>query len=850
VDERTVFEPARGSVRTGVRLNGVYEIEKLIAQGGMGEVYKGFNIQTGDLVAIKMILPEMSANPDALGLFRREASTLHNLQHDAIVRYFVFSVDPDLQRAYLAMEFVDGPSLTNRLAAGPLPLAETRILQERIGGALDAAHRLGVVHRDISSDNVILPGGDVRRAKIIDFGIARSHRPGEGTIIGDGFAGKYNYVSPEQLGLFGGDVTFKSDIYSFGLVLAEALRGRPIDMSGSQADVIDKRRKVPDLSDIDATMRPLLQAMLQPLPANRPASMADVAAWGAGKKSRRAPSDRQEHAASGGRMALAAAGLIVLLSVGGALYAYRDVVTPWFKPSTTSGPPASQVSASQTPSQSSAGAPTLGGLPPLASPSASPQETPSPVIASVPETPSAAATPLATASPTPAATVAHVPTTEELVDTLPPRAPQAVVGLPPAIVGKPYRADLPSFVDPGGKGLRLKADTPPEGLTFKDLGDGRGEIQGTPTRAGKASVLVMAVNHNGQTAQMTASIPVADAAPASEPPASPTPASPTPAASPPKPSQPQVALEGATVGEDYSTALPPFNVGANARGLALRVEPNPPDGLTFVDLGSGLSQISGKPERAGAFAFDIIATNSAGLTARMGVKIAIAAPLKPPVIAEPAEKPSAAAATPASVGKASAFIDGFDGGACFLVRSLPGAADDRALQGVGLSLAPFQRFDADFTRVVGVEPQLGLRLIAPAECPALDLIRLGSAAGAAPRIELTNFDVGRGKPLSGTISRLAGRHLTLLLVDNDGLVHRLDAKTLPGGDAATFSVPLVPDAASIGPLQIVLAIASPKPIAALETLRSAPLKDVAPRLVGDAPANSAAVEAEFFKLAN
>ena len=196
MDERTVFEPARGSVRTGVRLNGVYEIEKLIAQGGMGEVYKGFNIQTGDLVAIKMILPEMSANPDALGLFRREASTLHNLQHDAIVRYFVFSVDPDLQRAYLAMEFVDGPSLTNRLAAGPLPLAETRILQERIGGALDAAHRLGVVHRDISSDNVILPGGDVRRAKIIDFGIARSHRPGEGTIIGDGFAGKYNYVSP------------------------------------------------------------------------------------------------------------------------------------------------------------------------------------------------------------------------------------------------------------------------------------------------------------------------------------------------------------------------------------------------------------------------------------------------------------------------------------------------------------------------------------------------------------------------------------------------------------------------------------------------------------------------------
>ena len=245
----------------------------------MGEVYRGFNIQTRDPVAIKMIRPELSNNPDVFDLFRREASILHTLQHEAIVRYFVFSVDPDLRRAYLAMEFVDGPSLTSRLASGPLPLADVRILQKRIGSALDTAHRLGVVHRDISSDNVILPDDDVRSAKIIDFGIARSHRPGEGTIIGDGFAGKYNYVSPEQLGLAGGDVTLKSDIYSFGLVLAEALRGRPIDMSGSQAEVIEKRRAVPDLAGIDTSIRPLIQAMLQPLPANRPQSMAAVAAW-------------------------------------------------------------------------------------------------------------------------------------------------------------------------------------------------------------------------------------------------------------------------------------------------------------------------------------------------------------------------------------------------------------------------------------------------------------------------------------------------------------------------------------------------------------------------------------------
>ena len=221
----------------------------------------------------------MSRNPEAFALFRREASTLHNLQHEAIVRYFVFSVDPELQRAYLAMEFVDGPSLTKRLAAGPLTLAEARILRSRIGGALEAAHRFGVIHRDISSDNVILPGGDVRKAKIIDFGIARVARPGEGTIIGDGFAGKYNYVSPEQLGLAGGEVTAKSDIYSFGLVLAEALRGRPIDMSGTQVEIIEKRRSSPTFPTSTARSGRCCKPCCSR--SRRTArSMAAVAAWG------------------------------------------------------------------------------------------------------------------------------------------------------------------------------------------------------------------------------------------------------------------------------------------------------------------------------------------------------------------------------------------------------------------------------------------------------------------------------------------------------------------------------------------------------------------------------------------
>jgi serine/threonine-protein kinase len=317
----------------GTRLNGIYEIDHAIGSGGMGDIYKGHAIQTGDLVAIKIIRADMAENEAALALFRKEASILHNLAHEAIIRYYVFSVDPAIGRPYLAMEFVDGAPLSDVLQRGPLSFDEVRALQRRMAAGLQAAHELGVVHRDISPDNVILPGGDVRRAKIIDFGIARAAKIGGETVIGGGFAGKHNYASPEQLGLFGGEVTAKSDIYSMGLVLAAALLGRPIDMDGTQVEVIEKRRSVPDLGAVDPRMRPLIESMLQPRPEDRPDSMAGVAEWprGAatsmsdlrtearvtqlGAKPAAAPEERRSFAG-----AFLAAGLLaVLMASGGAI---------------------------------------------------------------------------------------------------------------------------------------------------------------------------------------------------------------------------------------------------------------------------------------------------------------------------------------------------------------------------------------------------------------------------------------------------------------------------------------------------------------------------------------------------
>ena len=284
-----MYSAERSRLAPGTRLNGIFEIDHRIASGGMGEIYRGHAIETGDPVAIKVMRTDLADNAMALALFRKEASALHNIHHEAIVRYFVFSNDPGTGRHYLAMEFVDGQPLSELLRRGPLGFEAVRVLQERLAAGLNAAHQHEIVHRDLSPDNVLITAGDLAKAKIIDFGIARSTRVGDGTIIGSGFAGKYNYVSPEQLGLFGGDVTAKSDIYSLGLVLAECLTGRPIDMGGSQFEVLEKRRIVPDLGTVDRHFRPLLEKMLQPNPADRPDSMAAVAAWRPGPEAQPPP---------------------------------------------------------------------------------------------------------------------------------------------------------------------------------------------------------------------------------------------------------------------------------------------------------------------------------------------------------------------------------------------------------------------------------------------------------------------------------------------------------------------------------------------------------------------------------
>ncbi|MEE8272624.1 MAG: protein kinase [Alphaproteobacteria bacterium] len=262
-------------VGPGMLLSHTYRIESLLARGGMGEIYSATHAKLGTRHAIKIMLPELAKDQKVIDLFTREAAVLRNVRNEAVVGYDGVVCDEE-ERLYLVMEFVDGPSLSDRLNDGPLSLEEIRLLRDRLAMGLGAAHEQGVIHRDMSPDNVILPDGRLDQAKIIDFGIAKLADPEIRTVIGDEFAGKYPYASPEQLGMYGGNIDARSDIYSVALVLAAAAIGRPLDMGKTHLSVIEARRSVPDLSEVPKELRDDLEAMLQPEPDDRPQSMAEL----------------------------------------------------------------------------------------------------------------------------------------------------------------------------------------------------------------------------------------------------------------------------------------------------------------------------------------------------------------------------------------------------------------------------------------------------------------------------------------------------------------------------------------------------------------------------------------------
>lgn len=171
---------------------------------------------------------ELSNKKGAGEFFYREAKALLAVRHSAVVHCHDLLSDEE-GRVYLIMEMIEGVPLSKKMNDGPLSPDDVAILGARVAHGLGAAHRKGVIHRDVSPDNIVLPNGRVQEAKLIDFGIAKILQEGEGTII-DGFKGKLSYASPEQLAFFGGKIDGRSDFYSLGLVRVAAALGRPMGM--------------------------------------------------------------------------------------------------------------------------------------------------------------------------------------------------------------------------------------------------------------------------------------------------------------------------------------------------------------------------------------------------------------------------------------------------------------------------------------------------------------------------------------------------------------------------------------------------------------------------------------------
>lgn len=265
-----------GRIAIGSMLNHIYEVRRFIARGGMGEVYEGVNVNTDERVAIKVVLSHMAEDANVRAMFRKEARVLTRLSHPALVQYRVLANEPVLGVLYIVTDYLDGVGLDQFIGKLKLSPADVLSLMKRLAEGLKVAHDLGAIHRDISPDNILLPGERIESATIIDFGIAKDLESSHATIVGHGFAGKLAFVAPEQFGDFDRAIGPWTDIYSLGLVMLAVAAGKNADMGSTLVEAIDRRRAGPDLSILDLALQPLFSRMLAANPKDRFPSMAEL----------------------------------------------------------------------------------------------------------------------------------------------------------------------------------------------------------------------------------------------------------------------------------------------------------------------------------------------------------------------------------------------------------------------------------------------------------------------------------------------------------------------------------------------------------------------------------------------
>lgn len=256
---------------TGQILNNTYEIIKVLGRGGTGEVYLARNQVVGRDVAIKALNARFSGNADYVELIKREEQ-MRDIINDAVVRYSECSRS-DAGHVFLVMDYIEGPSLNEVMLERRLDDRSLMIIAHRVLEGLVATHSRGIVHRDLSPDNVILRDGRPERATIIDFGIAKDTAAGARTIVGNEFAGKYEYAAPEQLD---GKSDYRADLYALGALLLAAARQEIPQVGSNPGEVVRFKRNPLDSSGLKPPLKDLIDWLSNPDPAGRPQSASEA----------------------------------------------------------------------------------------------------------------------------------------------------------------------------------------------------------------------------------------------------------------------------------------------------------------------------------------------------------------------------------------------------------------------------------------------------------------------------------------------------------------------------------------------------------------------------------------------
>ena len=253
----------------GTLIAGRYRLDRLVGLGGMGVVYRALDEELGVPVAVKVLRPDLAADPSVIERFRSELVLARQVTHRSVVRIHDIGEHEDLR--FLTMDFVDGRSLREILERdGPLPLERALAILRQVAEGLEQAHAAGIVHRDLKPANILVAAED--RAFVADFGVARSLAR-DGRTRAGAVVGTPDYLAPEQIA--GDPVDGRADIYALGIVLFEALSGQLPFHAGSQAEMFAQRLsgRPRDLEDLGVAapgwVRRVIGRCLERSPARR-----------------------------------------------------------------------------------------------------------------------------------------------------------------------------------------------------------------------------------------------------------------------------------------------------------------------------------------------------------------------------------------------------------------------------------------------------------------------------------------------------------------------------------------------------------------------------------------------------